>query len=144
MIAAPPPYAGDRRDVVHGVPPSPVVLDKQLSNPVAALISVPFQYNYDEKQGPNQDGRKNYVNFQPVVPITLNDEWNVISRTILPIIDQQNVNPTDNHQSGIGDVTQSFFFSPVKPTESGWIWGVGPVFLVPTASDKTIGGFASS
>jgi len=110
---------------------------KQLANPIAALISVPFQLNYDEDIGPG-DGERWTLNVQPVVPISLNEDWNVISLTILPLIDQEDI-PAGNDESGIGDVVQSLFFSPVAPTTSGWIWGVGPVLLVPTASDATLG-----
>jgi len=62
-------------------------LAKKLSNPVAALISVPLQYNYDHEIGPNRDGTRRTLNVQPVVPFALNQDWNLISRTILPIID---------------------------------------------------------
>ncbi|MDM0046245.1 transporter [Variovorax dokdonensis] len=112
-------------------------LAKKLSNPVAALISVPLQFNYDEGFGPNREGHKTYMNFQPVVPISLNSEWNVISRTILPLVDQSNVVPGTS-QSGIGDITQSFFFSPKEPTAGGLIWGVGPALLLPTGSDPLL------
>ena len=111
-------------------------LAKQLSNPVASLISVPLQLNYDT--GFANDGEKWLMNVQPVVPITLNEDWNVISRTILPLVDQHDVVNSDS-QSGIGDITQSLFFSPRTPTASGWIWGAGPAFLVPTASDDLLG-----
>jgi hypothetical protein len=84
------------------------------------------------------NGHKNYINFQPVVPVTLNADWNVISRTILPLVSQSNVVP-GTHQSGIGDIVQSLFFSPKKPTDNGVIWGLGPVFLLPTASDDFLG-----
>ena len=108
-------------------------------NPVAAMISVPFQYNYDQRIGPQQDGHKNYVNVQPVIPISLNEDWNLISRTILPVVWQNNIFPGAGNQSGIGDVTQSFFFSPKKPTAGGWIWGAGPVAYLPTASNNMLG-----
>ncbi|HMN43345.1 MAG TPA: hypothetical protein PKE27_02160 [Povalibacter sp.] len=111
-------------------------LAKQLSNPVAALISVPLQLNYDT--GYANDGEKWLLNVQPVIPISLNDDWNLISRTILPIVDQHDV-VNAGSQSGIGDITQSLFFSPKKPTASGWIWGVGPAFLLPTATDDLLG-----
>jgi hypothetical protein len=110
---------------------------KKLANPIAAMISVPFQLNFDEDIGPS-DGERWTLNVQPVVPISLTDEWNVISRTIVPIIDQEDI-PSGSDESGIGEVTQSFFFSPVKPTKAGWIWGAGPVLLIPTASDETLG-----
>jgi hypothetical protein len=114
-------------------------LAKQLANPIAALISVPVQMNYDEHFGAAREGHKLYVNVQPVIPITLNAEWNVISRTILPLIDQKDVVPRTS-ESGIGDIVQSLFFSPKKPTAGGLIWGVGPVFLLPTASADQLGG----
>jgi hypothetical protein len=110
-------------------------LAKQLANPVAALISVPFQLNYDDY---DSGGEKWLLNVQPVVPISLNAKWNVISRTILPIIDQKNV-VTDDSQSGLGDTVQSFFFSPKAPTSSGWILGLGPAALLPTATDELLG-----
>lgn len=111
-------------------------LAKQLSNPVAALISVPMQLNYDT--GYANDGEKWLLNVQPVVPISLNDKWNMISRTILPIVDQHDV-ANNGSQSGLGDTVQSFFFSPKQPTASGWIVGVGPAALLPTATDDLLG-----
>ena len=110
-------------------------LAKQLSNPVASLISVPFQFNWDHEYGAERSGHKFQLNFQPVVPIKLNSEWNVISRTIVPIVDQSIPFLGDGSQSGVGDITQSFFFSPVKPTANGVIWGVGPAILIPTGTD---------
>lgn len=113
-------------------------LAKELANPVAALISVPFQFNYDREIGPVDDGERLLVNFQPVVPIGLNQDWNIISRTILPFVWQNDVAPGAGSQSGIGDVVQSLFFSPKAPTAGGWIWGAGPVFLLPTGSDDLL------
>ena len=107
-----------------------VELAKKLANPVAALISLPFQLNYDENIGPNDDGTRWYLNIQPVVPISLNEDWNLISRTILPLVSQDDIFPGAGSQSGIGDVVQSLFFSPAAPTETGWIWGAGPVFTL--------------
>ena len=136
------PVAGRVDPEPQDSPPSGAGADaeavaKQLANPIAALISVPFQLNYDDDIGPG-DGERWTLNVQPVVPISLNEDWNVISRTILPLIDQEDI-PAGNDESGIGDVVQSLFFSPVAPTASGWIWGVGPVLLIPTASDPTLG-----
>jgi hypothetical protein len=111
-----------------------------LSNPVASLISVPFQSNYDWGAGPNGDGGQYKLNIQPVIPITLNAKWNLISRTILPVIAQKNIVPSppasDNSQFGLSDTVQSLFLSPQSPGKSGIIWGVGPVFLFPTGTDK--------
>jgi hypothetical protein len=113
-------------------------LAKKLSNPVAAMISLPLQYNYDEEIGPERDGSKSTINIQPVVPFSINEHWNVISRTILPIIDQKDVSPGAGSTSGIGDITQSLFFSPKKPTSNGLIWGAGPAFLLPTGSEDEL------
>jgi hypothetical protein len=113
-------------------------LAKNLNNPVAAMISVPFQYNVDHEIGPQRDGTKSTLNVQPVAPFSLNAQWNVISRTIVPIVWQKDMFPGSGKQSGIGDITQSFFFSPTKSTESGVIWGAGPAILLPTGSDDLL------
>ncbi len=113
-------------------------LAMQLNNPVAALISVPLQSNWDFGIGP-KDATTYTLKIQPVIPITLNSEWNLISRTILPVIDQQSPAFGVDSASGLGDTTQSLFFSPQKPTESGLIWGAGPIFLIPTATDDLLG-----
>jgi len=114
-------------------------LAQQLSNPVASLISVPFQFNYDARIGPARDGEKLYLNFQPVVPIPLDKDWNLISRTILPVIGQSEIFPGADDQSGLGDTTQSFFLSPKAPGPGGIVWGVGPALLLPTATDRLLG-----
>ena len=113
-------------------------LAKKLQNPIAALISVPFQLNYDQNIGSEDGGERWTLNIQPVVPIDLNENWNLISRTILPVVWQDDIFPGAGSQSGIGDVVQSLFFSPKAPTEGGWIWGAGPVFLLPTGSDDLL------
>lgn len=110
-------------------------LAKKLSNPVASLISVPFQYNYNDGYGADGDGEQSYINIQPVIPISISENWNVISRTILPLVSQNGLVPDKGDQSGFGNTTQSFFFSPKEPTSFGMIWGVGPVIQLPTATD---------
>lgn len=114
-------------------------LVKQLSNPVASLISVPIQINYDHDIGPADAGERLTINIQPVIPFTLNEDWNAISRTIVPVVSQNDVFPTAGDQFGLGDIVQSVFFSPALPTSSGIIWGAGPVFLLPTATDELLG-----
>ncbi|WP_286192688.1 transporter [Stappia sp. BW2] len=112
-------------------------LAKKLSNPVASLISVPFQWNYDHGFGPS-DGNKVTLNIQPVVPITLNEHWNLISRTIVPVVWQDDIAGNSGTQFGLSDTTQSFFFSPKEPTSGGIIWGLGPVMLLPTGTDDLL------
>lgn len=110
-------------------------LAKKLSNPIANLISVPLQYNYNDGYGADGQGQQSYVNIQPVIPISISPSWNLISRTIIPVVDQDGLVPGADSQSGVGNVLQSFFFSPKEPTKGGYIWGVGPVIQFPTASD---------
>jgi len=112
---------------------------KQLANPIASLISVPFQLNYDDDFGSDKQGSLLKLNVQPVIPVSLNDDWNLISRTILPIVDQQDMPFSGYGEFGLGDTVQSFFFSPKAPTSSGWIWGAGPVLLLPTSTDEYLG-----
>ncbi|HEY4136009.1 MAG TPA: hypothetical protein VGO34_12440 [Alphaproteobacteria bacterium] len=112
-------------------------LAKKLSNPVANLVSVPFQLNYDEGFGPKDAGRYT-LNVQPVVPFSLGEDWNLITRTILPIIYQESPASGMDSEFGLGDTTQSFFFSPKAPV-GGWIVGAGPAFLWPTATDTALG-----
>ncbi len=115
-------------------------LAKAALNPVAAMYSLPVQYNWDQKMGPTGEGMHSVTNIQPVLPFTLNGDWNLISRTILPLIDQHGLAPNGAaDKSGAGDITQSFFFSPSKPTDSGWILGAGPALLIPTGSDQLLG-----
>jgi hypothetical protein len=114
-------------------------LAKKLANPVASLISLPLQYNYDKDFGPNEEGSKSVLNIQPVIPFSMSQNWNLITRTIIPLIDQNDIPVNGQDESGLGDVLQSFFFSPKQPL-GGWILGFGPALLYPTASDQVLGG----
>ncbi|HEY2359229.1 MAG TPA: hypothetical protein VGH86_17390 [Phenylobacterium sp.] len=109
-------------------------LAKKLSNPVSNLISVPFQFNYDCCFGPSDGGRYT-LNVQPVIPVSLNDNWSLIIRTIVPIIYQERVSPDAGSAGGLGDTTQSFFFSP-KASANGVTWAIGPAFLWPTGEEE--------
>ncbi len=112
-------------------------LAKKLQNPIASLISVPIQNNFDFGAGPNNDGFQYKVNIQPVIPFALSEDWNLITRTILPVVYQENIIGTSS-QAGLSDLTESLFFSPKKDFH-GWIWGAGPVLLFPTATDDLLG-----
>jgi hypothetical protein len=115
-------------------------LAKKLANPIASLMSVPLQYNYDEYGGSNEGASASRLLIQPVIPVSLTDEWNVIIRAIVPLVDQHGFPVDAMNESGLGDIVTSQFFSPKAPTAGGWIWGVGPVELLPSASDDMLGG----
>jgi hypothetical protein len=120
-------------------PASDEELAKELNNPVANLVSIPFQYNFDHKLGPDEDGKRHRTNIQPVIPISISEKWNIISRTILPVIGLQDVPVDGDDEFGLGDTLQSLFLSPQNPTSVGLIWGAGPAFLIPTGTDKKLG-----
>ncbi len=115
-----------------------VKLAKQLQNPIAALISFPLQFNYDQNIGVDDEGERLTLNIQPVIPFDFSRDWNIISRTILPVIWQDDIAPGAGSQTGVGDIVQSAFFSPKAPTAGGWICGAGPVFLFPSGSDDLL------
>jgi len=135
-------------------------LAKKLQNPVASLISFPLQSNFDFRIGPSDDGWRYTLNIQPVIPISIGSDWNLIVRTIIPYIHQEDVfkgsalifeedidgvpvevtsaRPLGHVQDGLGDIIQSFFFSPKEPV-AGWILAAGPVFFYPSATDPLLG-----
>lgn len=108
---------------------------KKLANPIAAMISLPIQVNYFQNIGLDDKGDKWTTNIQPVIPMEISDDWNLITRTIVPLVSQARIFPGADTQNGIGDIIASAWASPRAPTENGWIWGAGPVFLIPTSSD---------
>jgi hypothetical protein len=114
-------------------------LAQQLTNPIADLITLPVQVNFDNDIGPSDRGSKIQSNLQPVIPFKLGSDWNLITRTILPIISQEDIFPGAGSQFGLGDTSVSLFVSPTAASESGVIWGVGPVFVLPTATDRLLG-----
>lgn len=111
-------------------------LAKAAQNPVANMISLPFQNNYNTGIGSN-DEYQNVLNIQPVLPIHLNKDWNIITRTIFPIVSQPDALTNKGRVNGLGDTSLSAFLSPASPGDV--TWGVGPAALLPTATDKTLG-----
>ena len=115
-------------------------LAQDLTNPLADLMTIPIQMNYDQDIGAGDGGERLRTNIQPVIPFHLNETWNLISRTILPVIHQDDIFPGEGSQFGLGDTSLSLFLSPKKPTANGFLWGVGPILLLPTATDSLLGG----
>jgi hypothetical protein len=111
-------------------------LAKAAQNPIADMISVPFQNNFNFHVGPH-DQLQDILNIQPVIPITLDRDWNLITRWVTPVISQPPLTVTGDREFGLGDINPSFFFSPKQPTH-GIIWGIGPTFVFPTGTDKTL------
>jgi hypothetical protein len=114
-------------------------LAKKLANPVANLVSVPLQYNYDEYSGVNKDASVSRLIAQPVIPIKLNEDWLLITRTLIPLVDQSGFPLPAMNESGLGDIAATQYFSPTKATAGGLIWGVGPAEILPTASEDALG-----
>lgn len=112
-------------------------LAKAAQNPIADMISLPLQNNTNFDTGP-LDRTQNILNVQPVIPVNINDDWNLITRTILPVISQPAFVDGQDRENGIGDIQFSAFLSP-KATQGGWIWGAGGVAQLDTASDNRLG-----
>jgi len=115
-------------------------LAQELTNPIADLITLPIQMNVDRDIGPEDDGTKITTNIQPVIPFDISADWNLITRTIMPVVYQDDVVPGAGSQFGLGDISLSLFLSPTQPAAGGLTWGAGPVFLLPTATDSLLGG----
>lgn len=114
-------------------------LAQELTNPVADIVTVPVQINFDGDIGPMDDGTKIVTNVQPVIPLEFGSNWNLITRTIVPVIYQDDIFPGAGSQFGLGDINFTAFLSPKQPTAAGVVWGAGPVVLLPTATDSLLG-----
>jgi hypothetical protein len=136
MLAVPSAYAQE-----PAAPPAPAAGDsaalaKKLANPISDLVSVPFQFNWEQGVGPH-DQTRFILNVQPVMPFTLSNDWNLIARVITPLISQPALSDTGAPAFGVGDILSSFFFSPSH--SRGFTWGVGPVFSLPSTTLPTLG-----
>ena len=158
---------------------SSLTIARKLTNPFADVINVPINQNPDFGMGDGH-GRRYTITLQPVIPFAINQDWNLISRTVVPYISQEDAllnpapkfpglpegvlakipaaqrgaaitkaertfnaqakqRPADVHQDGLGDTAQSFFLSPTNATDNGWCWGIGPIFMLPTATEDRFG-----
>jgi hypothetical protein len=110
-------------------------LARSAQNPMAKMISFPIQNNTNFKFGPLEK-TQNVTNIQPVIPFELGEDWLLISRTIAPFIYQPELIEGQGSEFGLGDISQALFIGPSNP--GSFIWGAGPIFLLPTATDKRL------
>lgn len=123
--------------IVRGVYATSVAeLNQQTQNPIAALTSVPFQNNWTFNVGPN-DQTQYIMNLQPVIPYQLNQDWNLIMRMVMPLISQPQMSANVSGAFGLADTDVTFFLSPIS--SSKFIWGIGPVISIPTATSRDLG-----
>src|SRR6202162_5399627 len=109
---------------------------KQAQNPIANLISVPLENDFNPQTGIKKDD--SYVlEMKPVIPFRLSKDWTLITRTVIPIIQVPDLAPGVNGTSGLGDVQESLFLSPTKAGRV--IWGAGPAISFPTATQSILG-----
>ena len=111
-------------------------LAKAAQNPIANMISLPLQNNTNFNYGP-MSGTQNILNVQPVWPFSVDEDWNLITRTIVPVVSQPAFTPEQDRVFGLGDTSFTAFFSP--KASGKWTWGVGPVLVIPTATDDRLG-----
>lgn len=114
-------------------------ISRQLANPVANLIQIPIDISFDRNLGLNDAGNRVIMSMKPVIPFSFSENWNIISRTVMPLISISDITPTSGSEFGLGDTVQSFFLSPRAVGNSGWIWGVGPAFILPTSTNDFTG-----
>ncbi len=134
---APPSATAAQTSQLSSAGDEATALAEKLQNPIGDLISVPFQNNANFNVGPHS-GTQDILNIQPVIPIHLNQDWNLITRTILPLVWSPSFSPAPSVPFGTAPTTFSAFLSPSNPI-NGWVWGVGPISQLPTMSSKTLG-----
>jgi hypothetical protein len=144
MLTSPRSAVAQAQPVAASQPPAAepgdedaTAIAKKLQNPIADLVSVPFQNNTNFNYGPLH-GTQDILNIQPVIPFHLSDDWNLITRTILPLTWQPRLAPGIGPTFGLGDITESLFLSPKNPI-GGVILGAGPAFVVPSATSNKVG-----
>lgn len=110
-------------------------LAKAAQNPLASMISLPFQNNTNFGYG--DDDTQNTMNIQPVWPFKLNENWNLVTRTIIPVVSNPALTPSDDRTNGLGDTSFTGWISPSVPSKL--LWGLGPSVTIPTSTDDDLG-----
>jgi hypothetical protein len=135
VFAATPTFARQGAGTAAPAEPDQEALAKKLANPVSDLVSVPFQFNWEQNVGPDEQTRF-VLNIQPVIPFSLNANWNMITRVIVPFLSQPPLFEGGAPTFGVSDILTSFFFSPKR---GGLIWGVGPAISLPSTAEPALG-----
>lgn len=117
---------------------TPEELIQQLANPLAALVSVPILSTFDFHVGPEREGFRHTFSAQPTVPLALGDNWNVLSRTVVPFVYQEDIAPGSGSQSGLGDVVETVYLASVEPSRRGYLWSLGATARFPTGTDDLL------
>jgi len=112
-------------------------ISKESENPIGNLTILPFENYTNFGVGPH-DGTQNILEFEPVVPVHLNQDWNLINRAIIPVVWNPDLSPAPSVPQAFAPTDYSAFLSPRNPVH-GWTWGVGPIVQLPTATSPTVG-----
>lgn len=111
---------------------------KQLANPLSAMASVATLLDFDYHIGPGEDGHRTTLSFQPTVPLSLGEQWSIVSRSVLPVVYQEEITPGAGSQAGIGDLTEAVYAAKMEPGPRGWVWGAGPIVQIPIGSEDLL------
>lgn len=114
------------------------LLLQKLANPLAALASLSTSLEFDYHIGPGLDGHRTTLFARPTIPVQLSDSWTVLSRTIVPVIYQEEVLPGGGTQAGVGDVTEAAYLATMEAGPRGWVGGIGPIVRFPTGSEELL------
>ncbi len=115
-----------------------IELLKELDNPFSNLIRINMRNDWDFGIG-QANAMRYTATLNPAIPFSLNDRWSLIVRTQVPAVYAEAPRSDTRSKVGLGDINQAFYFSPNK-TMARWIWGAGPGFRFPSASEHGLGG----
>jgi hypothetical protein len=102
------------------------------------MASIATTLDFDYHIGPGEDGHRTTVSFQPTVPLHLGEFWNVVSRSNIPVIYQEEIKPGAGSQYGFGDLTEALYLAKVQPGPRGWVWGAGPIIQIPIGTEDLL------
>lgn len=119
--------------------PEDVKTAEDLINPIAEVDVLTFLVDQNWNFGPDEEGSVGTLTFIPRLSFRLNEDWFLKTRTILPFVWQNDLPLKGIDDTGLSDMRTAQYLSPARLTPEGWVWGVGPVWLFPTATEDTLG-----